>query len=105
MLEDVVERAFGDVLPLVLWARQSSADDGRRNGGVTDDEKYVGILRLHARCDTRIFVAGKILCIDDGDDRVEREGTLSFALEFADLKCEGGGEGGTASREWVGDRV
>ena len=76
-----------------------------KRGRVTDDEKYVGILRLHARCDTRVFVAGEILCIDDGDDRVEREGTLSFALEFADLKCEGGGEGGTASREWVGDRV
>ena len=29
MLEDVVERTFWDVLPLVLWARQSSADDGR----------------------------------------------------------------------------
>ena len=76
-----------------------------KRGRVTDDEKYVGILRLHARCDTRVFVAGEILCIDDGDDRVEREGTLSLALEFPDLKCEGGGEGGTASREWVGDRV
>lgn len=68
---------------------------------MTDDEKHVGILSLHARRDTRVFVAGKVLCVDDGDDRIEREGTLSLALEFADLKREGGGKGGTARCEWV----
>lgn len=63
---------------------------------MTDDEKHVGILSLHARRDTRVFVAGEVLCVDDGDDRIEREGTLSLALEFADLKREGGRKGGTA---------
>jgi hypothetical protein len=63
---------------------------------VADDEQYVGVLRLHARCDARVFVAGEVLCVDDGDDRIESESTLSLALQFADLEREGGGKGGTA---------
>jgi hypothetical protein len=40
-----------------------------REGG-TDDQKDVGVLRLHARRHTRVFVAGKVLRIDDSDNRV-----------------------------------
>ena len=62
----------------------------------TDDEQHVGILSLHARCDARVFVTGEVLCIDNGDDRVEGEGTRRLALEFADLEREGGRKGRTA---------
>lgn len=36
----------------------------------TDDEQDVCVLRLHARRDARVFVAGKVLGVDHGDDRV-----------------------------------
>ena len=100
VLEDVVERALWYVLPLVLWAGRLADVGGRRGGWgrETNDEQHIGVLRLHARRDARIFVAGKVLCVDYGDDRVQREGTRSLALEFADLECEGGGKGRTAMR-------
>ena len=41
-----------------------------RRKGETDDEKHVGVLRLHARGDARVFVACKVLRVDDGDNRV-----------------------------------
>ena len=44
---------------------------GRRGErGETDYEQDVGVLRLHPRRDARVFVAGKILRIDHGDDCV-----------------------------------
>lgn len=76
VVEDIVERTLGDVLPFV-------------------DEQHVGVLRLHPRRDARVFVAREVLGVDDCDDRVEHEGTRGLALEFADLEREGGGKGGT----------
>jgi hypothetical protein len=86
------------VLPLVLGRTGWSAGNGTwvRGEKTTDDEQHVGILRLHARCDARVFVAGEVLCVDDGNDRVQCEGTRSLALEFADLEREGGRKGRTA---------
>jgi len=85
VLQDVVERALGDVLPFV-------------------DEEHVGVLRLHAGCDARVFVARKVLRIDHGDDRIQREGARGLALELADLECESCGEGGTAVGEIYASR-
>ena len=78
-------------------AGQQTAAGGEGGGG-TDNEQHVGVLRLHARRDARVFVAGKVLCVDDGDDCVKREGTRSLALEFAYLEREGSGKGRTAMR-------
>ena|SRR5260221_5071107 len=74
VLQDVVERALGDVFPFVLIGQHEGVGitrGWRRGGsGETDDEKHVGVLRLHARGDARVFVACKVLRVDDGDDRV-----------------------------------
>ena len=43
---------------------------GRDEMGTTDDEQDVGVLRLHAGRDARVFVAGKVLGVDHGDDCV-----------------------------------
>ncbi len=42
----------------------------QREGGDTDDEKHVGVLRLHSRGDARVFVAREVLRVDHGDDCV-----------------------------------
>jgi len=42
----------------------------REGGGDTDDEKHVGVLRLHSRGDARVFVAREVLRVDHGDDCV-----------------------------------
>ena len=41
-----------------------------RRKGETDDKEHVGVLRLHARGDARVFVAREVLRVDDSDDRV-----------------------------------
>lgn len=70
---------------------------GAGRDGTTDDEQDVGVLRLHARRDARVFVAGKVLGVDHGDDCVQRERARGLALEVADLECERRGEGRAAA--------
>jgi hypothetical protein len=69
VLQDVVERALGDVFPFILSLSGREAER-RREGGDTDDEKHVGVLRLHSRGDARVFVAREVLRVDHGDDCV-----------------------------------
>jgi hypothetical protein len=49
--------------------RERRGKEGGAGGG-TDDEKDVGVLRLHASGDAGVFVARKVLRVDYGDDRV-----------------------------------
>ena len=73
MLQDVVECTLGDVFPFVLsirWYQEGDMGKGGKGDEITDDEQDVGVLRLHARRDARVFVAGKVLGVDHGDDCV-----------------------------------
>jgi hypothetical protein len=77
VLQDVVECAFGYVFPFILSGVRERERDERETregrwggGGGTDDEKDVGVLRLHASGDAGVFVARKVLRVDYGDDRV-----------------------------------
>ena len=57
--------------PLGGWDQKGDmGEGGRGRDGTTDDEQDVGVLRLHARRDARVFVAGKVLGVDHGDDCV-----------------------------------
>ena len=67
-------------------------------GEGTHDQDDVCVARLHLRGGGRVFVAGEVLGVDDGDDRVELEVVVRLALELPDLEGERRWEGRAAVR-------
>ena len=60
----------------------------------TYDEQHICICGLHPRSSGSILVAGKVLCVYNGDYRIELKRPSCFAFELTDLKGESGRECG-----------
>lgn len=70
VIKHEIERPVIDVLPFILAAAKRSSN--LRNSLVegTHDEYDVRVARLHLGCRRCVFIAGKILRVHNGNDRV-----------------------------------
>lgn len=102
MIDEYVQRALRDVLPLVLRAREEGRrgeEYGRQRGRGTHNQNHIRVARLHPRGGRRILVTHKVLCVDYGDYGVHLQVSRRFALQFAQLECERGGKRGATVLE------